>query len=128
VTSLRFWIVVLALSCFGAGLAGGWLAAARLHPPPSAAGPFEEYQRQFAAQFELSPERTRLLGDVLADYAQKIDELEQEHLDRSMSELEADLQQLGLTYSGRIRDHVLPPDRRADYDALAAGVPWNPKH
>jgi hypothetical protein len=128
VNNLRLWIAILALSAFGAGLAAGILVGPRLRPSTAEAGPFEHYQRRFAERFELSPERERLLAELLANYHREIQSLQEERLARSMSELEPELSELGLTYRERIRNSVLPPDRRPEYDRLAAGSDWTPPH
>ena len=41
-------------------------------------------------------------------------------LARSRAQLEPELMQIGLRYQEAIRDHVLPAERRAEFDALAA--------
>ena len=124
-SSLRLWIAILALACFGAGTGFGFQLSLRMHPRQLAGGPLEDYQRQFSAQFQLSPERTRLLGQLLANYAAEIENLKQARLARSMSEMEGDLQSLGREYHDLIRNHVLPPGQRPDFDELAAWSPVN---
>jgi hypothetical protein len=119
VNGLRAWIVLLALTAFGAGTGAGVLLSMRLHPRQVDSGPFEDYQRRFAAEFDLSAERTRLLGELLATYSAAIEALEQRQLARGMSELEDELEALGREYHGLIRDHVLPPDRRPEFDRRA---------
>jgi len=127
VNSLRLWIAILAATAFGVGLASGVLLAGRMRPATAENGPFEHFQRRFAQTFELSPERDRLLGELLANYKREIESLQQEHLARSMSDLEGDLSELGLTYRERIRNSVLPAERRPEYDRLAAGSDWTPR-
>jgi len=125
VKSLRLWIGILALACFGAGTGFGFQLSLRMHPRQFAGGPFEDYQREFSERFRLSPERTRLLGQLLANYAAEIENLKQARLERSMSAMEGDLQSLGREYHDLIRNHVLPPGQRPDFDQLAAWSPVN---
>jgi len=120
VNGLRAWIVLLALTAFGAGTGAGVLLSMRLHPRQVESGPFEDYQRRFTDQFDLSAERSRLLGEVLTAYAAAIEDLEQRQLARGMSDLEDEIEALGREYHTLIRDHVLPPDRRPEFDRLAA--------
>jgi hypothetical protein len=123
VNGLRAWIVLLALTAFGAGTGAGVLLSMRLHPRPVDSGPFEDYQRRFAAEFGLSAERTRLLGELLATYSAAIEALEQRQLARGMSELEDELEELGREYHVLIRDHVLLPDQRPEFDRRAGFHP-----
>jgi hypothetical protein len=74
--------------------------------------------------FKISPEREHLLRELLAAYQREIDGLEQAQLDSGRVELERNLVKLGLTYQDRIRNSVLPPDQRTEYDRLAFGLDW----
>jgi hypothetical protein len=121
---LRAWIAVLTLT---AGLAGG-LAGVLLerHRQGAAAapGPFEAYQRRFLASFELSPERERLLSQILRHYQRDLDAIEQGALEDSMGKLGPELEKLGFRYRDLIRNHVLPEADRGEYDRLAQAAPW----
>jgi hypothetical protein len=125
VNSLRLWIAILGLACFGAGTGFGFQLSLRMHPRQLEGGPFEDYQREFSAKFQLSPERSRLLGQLLTNYAAEIESLKQARLARSMSGMEGDLQSLGREYHDLIRNYVLPPGQRPDFDQLAAWSPVN---
>lgn len=126
-TNLRLWIFLLACSAFGAGLGVGWYTSnrvqARLEQNRNA-GPFEGFQREFVRTFKVSVERERLLGELLANYQCEIDGLEQAQLERGRADLEKNLEGLALNYRERIRNSVLPPDQRPEYDRLAAGLDW----
>lgn len=125
--NLRLWILVLACSAFGAGLGVGWYSSGRVHARSErdqASGPFDAFRREFVATFKPSPERARLLAELLAHYQREIDGLEQVQLERGRGELERELEKLALTYRERIRNSVLPVDQRAEYDRLAAGLDW----
>lgn len=126
-TNLRLWILLLALTAFGAGVGLGWAASNRTHAAAERArnpGPFDGFQRQFETVFRPSEERSRLLGELLANYQREIEVLEQAQLESARAALERELEKLALTYRDRIRNSVLPPDQRAEYDRLALGVDW----
>ena len=125
--NLRLWIAVLACAAFGAGMGVGWYGSTRVQAEQErgrAFGPFDAFRQQFEATFKPSAERQRLLKELLAHYQKEIDALEQEQLDRGRPELERKLEKLALTYQERIRNSVLPPDQRAEYDRLAAAMDW----
>src|SRR5689334_8048075 len=123
--NLRLWIVLLACSAFGAGRGIGWFAAGKVHARVEReSGPFEDFQRRFAGTFQLSAERERLLGELLANYQRDIDGLEKAQLETGRADLEKQLVKLGLTYQDLIRNSVLPPDQRSEYDRLAFGTEW----
>jgi len=123
--SLRLWILLLAVAAFGAGLGVGWFASSRVQPgAEQSSGPFDGFQREFVRTFKLSPERARLFGELLANYQRDINDLEQAQLEAGRTELERKLETVALTYRERIRNSVLPPDQRAEYDRLSAGIDW----
>ena len=125
--NLRLWIVLLAVAAFGAGLGVGWFASSRVQARSDhnqKGGPFEGFQREFVRTFKVSGEREHLLDELLANYQSEIDGLEQAQLERGRGELEKDLEKLALTYRELIRNSVLPPDQRSEYDRLAAGLDW----
>ena len=125
--NLRFWILLLACSAFGAGLGVGWFAASRVHARETLAadaGPFAGFEAQFARTFKISKERERLLGELLTCYKREIDEKEQDQLEKGRTELDRELEKLSLTYRERIRNSVLLPEQRTEYDRLAAGMDW----
>jgi hypothetical protein len=126
-TNLRLWILLLACSAFGAGVGVGWIVSSRIQARAErerGGGPFEGFERQFVQTFKISPEREHLLRELLAAYQREIDGLEQAQLDSGRVELERNLVKLGLTYQDRIRNSVLPPDQRTEYDRLAFGLDW----
>src|SRR5690349_9145920 len=108
-TSVRAWIVLLFLAAFGAGFGVGWLASSRTQTAADN-GPFEGFRREFVRTFHVSPERSQLLRDLLANYQHEIDALEREQLEAGRPELEKSLAALAVKYRDRIRNNVLPPD------------------
>jgi len=124
-TSLRLWILVLAGTCFAAGLGAGVLLAELRagSPAPEAAAPgerSEDYRRLFLQAFELAPERQALFAELMRRYDEDVQALRQRALAASLSEIEDALARLGLRYRDAIRNHVLPEDQRPRFDELLA--------
>jgi hypothetical protein len=118
-SSLRLWTILLALTCFAAGLCAGMLFA-----PASDAQrggePFEAYRAAFLARFRLSPERERLFGELLANYQQAIEDTRTRLLQNSRPEFEREVAEIGARYQAYIRDHVVPPAQREEFLSLAS--------
>lgn len=114
---LKIWILVLVLTTFLAGLAGGVLLGFKIGPESVERGPFADYEEHLRRRFDLSPERMRGLHAVLDQYQRQIENLK----NRNAAVLEPELARLGLTYRTLVRDTVLPPSRRAEFEALSAG-------
>ena len=124
--SLRVWVVVLALVSFCAGAIGGMLMVRREAPVYADAGQFSDYRREFVKRFDLSPERARLLGELLANYEGEYDDIRQRALERSMADMEPELVSLGNRYGGIIRNNVLPPSQRDSFADSRLAQPWTP--
>ena len=123
-SSLRLWIVLLALVSFAAGAAAGTLAsAATLRPAPDR-GPFAQYERDLVRTFELSPERAGLLHSLLAGYQREIDRIKSDRMAETLSAMEPELATRGRWYREQIRDKVLPPDRRAQFNGPQFVSTW----
>lgn len=122
-TSVRLWIVVLVGTSFLAGLACGPLLARRAAPEPRSAraAPFIDYERALVERFELSPERREALRALLASYERELERIKDSHMADYMSAMEPELSAKGAEYSSYVRDRVLPAERRAEFDLLAAG-------
>jgi len=126
VKSLRFWIVLLALLSFAAGGAAGTLAAASYFRPAPEPGPFTQYERDLTTTFGLSPERTALLHVLMEDYRRQIERIQSRHVAESLSAMEPELARIGLSYREQIRNNVVPPGKRAQFDDPSLVVSWNP--
>ena len=124
--SLRLWILVLALVSFAAGGAAGALVAARIFRPAPEHGPFSRYERELVRSFDLSSERAALLHALLVGYQRDIDRIKSGRMRDTLSAMEPDLAARGLWYREQIRDKVLPPDRRAEFDGPAFVSTWYP--
>lgn len=114
-SSTRLWILLLALTSFLAGSAGGLLAGTRLAPPAPERGPFSDYAALLVARFDLEPDRERRLRAVLELYHRDLEELKSRHV----AEAEPELIRLGEACRQRIRDYVLPSEQQAAFDAEA---------
>ena len=124
--SLRLWIVLLAVLCFAAGGAAGTLFAAAFFRPAPEAGPFTQYERDLTEQFRLSPERAALLHVLMEDYRRQIERIKSSHVADTLSAMEPELARLGRSYREQIRDKVLPPGRRAEFDDPSFVTSWIP--
>ena len=115
----RTWITVLTGTSFLAGLATGLLLSAAQAEEPSAEGEFAGYQDRLVEQFELSAERSELLGVVLANYEQDLVRVQDHQNARSMKTMEPELRDLGKRYWGVIRESVIPLNSRGEFDRFA---------
>jgi hypothetical protein len=117
---LRLWIIVLAATAFGAGLAAGAFLVARPAPTTAASNDgFEDYARLMVERFQLSDKRRELLSVVLEEYQADLDELRARHAARLAQDMEPELRELGLRYRAIVRDKVLPVSGREEFDRLA---------
>jgi hypothetical protein len=123
VTNLRLWISILACVAFALGLGSGlWLSASLFRPAPER-GPFADYEQMLVRTFDLSPERARLLGVVLASYDRELQAIKDRHTADYMSAMEPELRARGLYYTRLIQEKVLPERERAEFERLALGLP-----
>jgi len=112
-SSERFWISLLVLVTFAAGLAAGNLMG-RASMQPSTGDPFGPYLGRLADEFELNEGQRRDLRFALAEYGEQIERLRNESMDS---------QELALIAAGedcffKIREYIIPIDRRAEFDRL----------
>lgn len=117
--NVRLWIVLLGLTCFAAGLSTGLMMSPDSGAALRSGEPFEEYRTAVARRFELDAERERLFAELLRNYSQAIEETRTRLLQRSRPELERELAEIGERYQALIRDYVVPPERRGEFDALS---------
>jgi hypothetical protein len=116
-SGLRPWLLLLAGTCFLTGVAAGVLVARRLAPPPPEEGAFADYRAMLVQRFELSEDRALGLRLILDRYHQEIEDLKTRQLEAADEELV----RIGRRYEDWIRERVLPPEQRAEYDRLAVG-------
>ena len=116
----RRWILLLAGTSFLAGLAAGLLLAAVRVEDAGPEGDFGGYRRRLVQQFELSEERSQLLSAVLVIYEQDLARVRDQQTARSMETMEPELRELGGRYWKMIRERVIPPNSRSEFDSFAA--------
>lgn len=120
-TNLRFWVLLLALTSFAIGLAGGTGIAVSLQRPAPDAGPFADYERKLVDTFDLSPERAHLLRVILANYDHEIEEIKDSHMAAYTSAMEPELLECGRKYRNLILNRVVPESQRPEIERLALG-------
>ncbi len=118
---LRVWLAILVLVSFLGGVSAGRMTSPRATELDR--GPLADYEALLAARFELSAERRRYLRVILEEYQLEVQRLENEHLASWRSSMEPQLRRLGAEYNTYVRDRVLPPERRTEFDAQAQLVP-----
>ena len=116
--SERFWVLVLAVTAFCAGLASGVLLSFR-RPPAQLAGRFDDYEQRMVEAFDLDEERVSNLRYILQDYQEKIDALK----DSNVAALDPELVKLGLRHRELIRTYVVPEQHRQEFDLWVGGLP-----
>lgn len=115
--SERFWILILALVAFLAGLAGGVLLGGDLLQTSRAPRSFEAYEDQLVASFELDPDQTGNLRWILNRYHRDLEQLKA----RNLEGLEDELIRIGQNASDLIVRYVLHEDQRDKYERMAEG-------
>ena len=115
-SSVRLWILILALTSFLAGTAGGVLGARRLTPPAPERGPFADYAELLVEAHDLPRDRARNLRVILALYHDDLEELKS----RQVESLEPEIVRAGLTCRRRISEFVLTEAQRTRFDGAEA--------
>ena len=114
--SERFWVVVLAVTAFCAGLAAGVLLSFR-RVPAQGERPFAAYEADMVEAFDLDEERVRNLRYILEDYQYKIDALKE----RNIAALDPELVKLGRASRELVRTWVVPPHHHQEFDQWDRG-------
>ena len=112
---IRVWIVLFGVVSFVAGTATGHIISERSHQKLSDRK-LVDFERHFIDTFELSNTRAKHLRTILADYEREVERVEDEHLLRYRSNMDVPLRRLNAEYNGYLRDKVLPPRKRAEFD------------
>jgi hypothetical protein len=118
VNSERLWILILTLAAFAAGLAAGVLVG-RETATLEAEAPFAPYMERLVRDFDLDPEQKRNLRVALVEYDQTIERLR----DRVLSTQQFELIRAGEDCFYKIREYIIPIDRRSEFDRLLGGPP-----
>jgi hypothetical protein len=114
-SSTRFWIVLLAVTSFLAGMAGGVRAGIHVAPQAVERGPYDDYAAILVEANDIPPERERHLRAFLERYHRDLEDLK----DRHVADAEPELNRLGEICRQRIRDYVLTETDRASFDRVA---------
>ena len=117
--SERLWVLLLGLTLFGAGFAGGMLYALRRAPETR---PFAAYEAQMTEAFGLDEERVRNLRYILQHYQEEIEALKE----RNLAALDPELVKLGLEHRNLVRERVVPEHYLQQFDLWAGGLPAVP--
>lgn len=117
-SSERFWVLVLALTAFCAGLAAGVLLSFR-RAPAAEGRAFSLYESQMIAAFDLDEERVKNLRYILEDYQEEIDALKE----RNIASLDPDLVKIGREHRELIRTWVVPAHFHQEFDLWVGGLP-----
>ncbi len=122
--SERFWILMLTLAAFLAGGAGGALLVhetelgAELRADSGRQLPYGPYHERLVRAYGLDEQHAGYLEAALREYADQVDILRQ----RSLRGLDAELIKAGEDCFSKIREYVIPADRREEFDRLAGGL------
>ena len=127
-TNPRLWILILAGLMFMGGLAVGDLNARRRQAEAQRQWAMSDFETLFGDRFDLSPERQDLFRSMLRNYQADIDRIKITHMAAHHASLEPELLKLGQRYNTLVRDHVLPPAQRPEFDRLCVAIPLGPQN
>jgi hypothetical protein len=117
-SSERFWVLVLALTTFGAGLAAGVLLTLRRMPADDTR-PFAAYEARLTDAFDLDERRIENLRYILGSYHDEIEGLKEQRV----AELDDELVEIGRDHRALIRTQVVPEHHRQEFDLWVDGLP-----
>lgn len=116
--SERFWVLLLALTAFCAGIAAGVLLSIG-RVPVREARPFGFYETRMVEAFDLDEERVKNLRYILQDYQEQIEALKE----RNIASLDPELVKIGREHRELIRTWVVPEHHHQEFDLWAGGLP-----
>lgn len=120
-SGLRVWVLCLVVVSFLCGTATGLLLGLGRQAPPPDRGAFADYHERMVAEFDLSPLRARTLSKLLEHYELEIEAA----ISQEIAGVEKTLAQKGRYWTNQIRDRIVPPERREEFERLA-GLPVGP--
>jgi hypothetical protein len=127
VKPLRSWILAVALGCFAAGTAMGWLLPSTLDAfvgDDDVADPGLEFVRRFAADFALSTDQRRLLLVVVRDRQQEeLRVLRRAEFEQLPAALQSQIKNARRREEERIR-FLLTPEQRERFDRQVRPDPY----
>jgi hypothetical protein len=118
VRSERLWTVLLALTCFCAGVAAGVLLSFRRSPAADDRA-LQAYEARMIEAFDLDEDRVSNLRYILDDYRQQIEALKEHDL----ASLDPDLVRIGRHHRDLIRTWVVPEHHLQEFDLWVGGLP-----
>ncbi len=122
--SLRLWILVSSATWFLTGLAvGHFLGSEAAHRTSGEPRALAAYEERFLRAFELDARRAELFHGLLENYSRDIERVKEQHMSDQLSKMEPELQRLGQRYDDLIRNRVLPPEARGEFDRLTLAIP-----
>lgn len=119
--SEKFWVLVLMLTAFCAGLAAGVLLSFR-RPSAAESRPFALYESQMIEAFDLDAERVENLRYILQDYQEELEALKE----RNIASLDPELVKIGREHRELIRTWVVPAHAHQEFDLWVGGLPVQP--
>lgn len=117
---MRLWLLLLTAVAFLAGFGSGMYASERTHRASQLDGAFGDYERAFVQEFNLDPERQRLLARLLDHYNSEAEAIRDRYAAENHMEMEPELARAGLEYRALLRDRLLPESERPKFDRLMA--------
>ena len=122
-SSTRFWILVASVTWFLCGLAAGLLLAGVFRPDQPDPDPTRPYVDRMIAEFDMGPERARLFRLLMDEYQEEIERIKEQHVAQQASAMAPELERVGRRYNELVRDRVLTPDQRIEFDRLCSESP-----
>ncbi len=116
----RLWLLLLTGVAFLAGFGSGMYASERSHRASQLDGAFGDFERAFVQEFDLDPERQRLLARLLDHYNRETEAILERYASENHMGMEPDLARAGLEYRATVRDRLLPEPQRPKFDRLMA--------
>lgn len=112
----RLWTVVLAAAWFLSGFGAGHLVASR---GADAAPAHARYADELCEAFDLQGLRRSALLDLLDQREVQRAEVRRRHEAETLAAMEPDLRRIDLETERTIRNTIIPPSQRAEFDRLA---------
>lgn len=119
-SGLRLWLLLLTVVAFLAGFGTGLYTSERSHRDERLDSAFGPFERAFVQEFDLDPERQRLLAQLLDHYNRELEAIHSRYRPLNHMEMEPELARAGLEYRALLRDRLLPESKRPKFDRLMA--------
>jgi hypothetical protein len=126
VSSLKFWVLMLSLVSFGAGLAAGVFWTTQKLRIPEPPGPFDQYREQLIREFRIPEDRRKYLSQLLTAYERDIASIKALHESATMEQMEPELADRGRYYRDLIQNKLLQGPERERFQQLVTELPTKP--